>query len=186
MDNSIEARPIEDRLAKLEAHEEIRQLAARYALALDSRDVATMVSLFVDDVETGDGRVGREALAEWFDPILRPYRTTFHIIGNHIIDVIDESHATGVVYCRPEHEVGDLWVVMPMQYWDRYERQADGWRFRSRRPVVFYAADVLEHPLRVEDRFHFPDNPMIHRAELPEKWETWRSFWSEEQGSGPA
>ena len=48
---------------------------------------------------------------------------------------------------------------------------------------MFYAADVLEHPLRVEDRFHFPDNPMIHRAELPEKWETWREFWSREQGS---
>ena len=80
-----------DRLAKLEAHEQIRQLAARYALALDSRDVATLVSLFVDDVQTGDGRVGREALAEWFDPILRPYRTTFHIIGNHIIDLVDED-----------------------------------------------------------------------------------------------
>ena len=162
-----EAGTIEARLAKLEAHEEIRQLAARYALALDSRDVATLASLFVDDVQTGDGRVGREALAEWFDPILRPYRTTFHIIGNHIIDLVDDDHATGVVYCRPEHEVGDLWVVMPMQYWDRYERQDGQWRFRSRRPVVFYAADVLEHPLRVEDRFHFPDNPMIHSRRAP-------------------
>ncbi|MEX2100868.1 MAG: nuclear transport factor 2 family protein [Acidimicrobiia bacterium] len=49
---------IDARLAKLEAHEEIRQLAARYALALDSRAVATMVSLFVDDVAVGDGRWG--------------------------------------------------------------------------------------------------------------------------------
>ena len=72
-----------------------------------------------------------------------------------------------------------------MQYWDRYERQDGEWRFRSRRPVVFYAADVLEHPLRVDDRFHFPDNPMIHRAELPEKWETWRNFWSQDQGTEP-
>src|SRR3954471_21811983 len=97
------------RIERLEATEAIRQLAARYALALDSRDVPTLAGLFVPDVETGDGRVGREALAEWFDPILRPYATTFHLIGNHIIDLVDDDHANGVVYCRPEHEVGDLW-----------------------------------------------------------------------------
>lgn len=166
------------RIERLEATDEIRQLAARYALALDSRDVATLVGLFVDDVQTGDGRSGRAALADWFDPVLRPYSTTFHLIGNHIIDFTDDDHANGVVYCRPEHEVGDLWVVMPMQYWDRYERREGRWYFRSRRPVVFYAADVLEHPLRVADRFHFPGNPMITKAELPEKWESWHAFWS--------
>jgi hypothetical protein len=166
------------RIGRLEALEEIRQLAARYALALDSRDVVTLVSLFVEDVETGDGRSGRAALAEWFDPVLRPYAITFHLIGNHVIDFVDDDHATGVVYCRPEHEVGDLWVVMPMQYWDRYERRAGRWFFKSRRPVVFYAADVLEHPLRVADRFHFPGNPMITQAELPEKWASWHAFWS--------
>ena len=51
-------------------------------------------------------------------------------------------------------------------------------RFRSRRPVVFYAADVLEHPLRVPGRFHFPGNPMITKAELPDRWESWQAFWS--------
>src|SRR3954447_15633660 len=173
MDDDLAAR-----IARLEAHEEIRMLSSRYALALDSRDVATLVSLFVDDVQTGEGEVGHDALARWFDPVLRPYRTTFHLIGNHVIDFQDDDHATGVVYCRPEHEVGHLWVVMPMQYWDRYERRAGHWRFRSRKPVVFYAADVLEHPLRVPDRFHFPDNPMITRADLPDRWDTWRAFWA--------
>jgi ketosteroid isomerase-like protein len=170
---------LEARLARLEATEEIRQLAARYALALDQRDVQALAALFVDDVRTGDGRVGRDALADWFDPILRPYSTTFHLIGNHVIDLVDDDHATGVVYCRPEHEVGDLWVVMPMQYWDRYERRDGHWYFASRSPKVFYAADVLEHPLRVPERFHFPGNPMITRAELPGRWESWQAFWTD-------
>lgn len=181
-------RDLEARIARLEAVEEIRQLVARYALALDQRDVTAMAALFVDDVRTADGRVGRAALAEWFDPVLRPYTTTFHLIGNHVIDLDDDDgdHAHGVVYCRPEHEVGDLWIVMPMQYWDRYERRDGHWYFTSRHPKVFYAADVLEHPLRVPNRFHFPNNPMIDRAELPGRWATWQAFWAVDPDGGPA
>lgn len=173
---------VERRLRRLEATDEIRQLAARYAVALDGRDVPSLVSLFVDDVQVGRDRHGREALAAWFDPVLRPYRTTFHFIGNHVIDFDDDDHATGIVYCRPEHEVGDLWVVMPLQYWDRYERRDGHWYFTSRRPRVYYAADVLEHPLRVEGRFHFPGNPMLTRSELPHELESWQHFWA--TGSG--
>jgi ketosteroid isomerase-like protein len=180
MTSDAELDDLRRRIDRLEATEQIRQLVSRYALALDSRDVEGLVSLFVDDVQAGRDERGREALAAWFDPILRPYRITFHLIGNHIIDFDDDDHARGVVYCRPEHEVGDLWVVMPMQYWDRYERRDGTWYFAQRRPVVFYAADVLEHPLSVEGRFHFPDNPMIHRADLPEKWESWQRFWADE------
>lgn len=165
------------RVERLESLEEIRQLAARYALALDQRDVAGLVSLFVPDVNVGRHGVGREALAHWWDPILRPYGITFHLIGNHIIDFIDDDHATGVVYCRPEHEVGDLWIVMPMQYWDTYERRDGRWYFVRREPHVFYAADVLENPLAVEGRFHFPGNPFIRQADLPETWSTWQEFW---------
>jgi hypothetical protein len=170
---------IEVRLAALEAHEEIRQLAARYALALDSRDVAALVALFVQDVQSSDGGVGRDALATWFDAILRPYSTTFHLIGNHVIDMVDEDHATGVVYCRPEHEVGNLWIVMALQYWDRYERRDGRWYFKSRSVHVFYACDVLESPLAVPERFHFPDNPMLTKADLPQRWNSWQEFWRE-------
>lgn len=170
---------VQQRLERLEGYEAIRQLASRYAAALDRRDVSAMAELFVDDVATADGGVGREALAAWLDPVLRPYSTTFHLIGNHVIDFQDDDHATGIVYCRPEHEVGDQWIVMPMQYWDRYERRGGDWFFKSRSPKVFYAADVLEHPLRVPDRFNFPGNPMITRAELPGRWESWQHFWSQ-------
>ncbi len=42
-------------LERLTARDEIRQLVYRYALAIDSRDIDLLVSLFVPDV-----RVGRE------------------------------------------------------------------------------------------------------------------------------
>ena len=175
---------VEARLRAMEAREAIRQLVAHYALALDSRDTRTLAGLFVDDVKTGDGRVGRIALQDWFDGILRPYTITFHLIGNHVIDLVDETHATGVLYCRPEHQVGDQWIVMPLQYWDRYERHAGDWFFKSRSIHPFYAADVLQNPAQVPGRFNFPGNPMLDGADLPERWETWRRFWADAATEG--
>lgn len=179
------ATDLEARVSRLESVEEIRQLVARYALALDSRNVEALAALFVADVETHGGGHGRAALAEWFNgPVLRQgYSTTFHLIGNHVIDFDDDDdHATGALYCRPEHEAGDLWIIMPVVYEDRYERQDGHWYFRSRRPHAFYAADVTESPLEVENRFHFPDNPFMTRPTLPERWESWRRFWAEDDG----
>jgi len=174
---------LEARIEALESREQIRQLVVRYAQALDSRDVAALANLFTADVRLGDGRVGREALAQWFDGILRPYTTTFHFIGNHRIDLLDRTHAEGVVYCRPEHEVGDQWIVMPMQYWDRYERQDGAWYFSSRSVHAFYAADVLERPSTVPGRFNFPGNPLLHRADLPGRWPAWQQFWADQPSS---
>lgn len=169
------------RLDRLESAEQIRQLAARYAVALDSRNVAELAGLFVSDVKVGDGRTGREALANWYDPILRPYGITIHFVGNHVIDFSGPDTATGLVYCRPEHQVGDQWIVMPVVYHDRYQREADGrWYFRSRKPKPFYSADVRQNPLQVPGRFNFPGNPYVTAASLPEDWPSWQEFWAAE------
>lgn len=174
---------LEASVDRLLAIEEIRQLVSRYAAALDGRDMAAMAALFVPDVRTADGGQGREALARWLDTMMRPYRITFHLVGNHVIDFVDADRATGIVYCRPEHQVGDEWIVMPMQYWDRYERRDGHWYFRSRSPHVYYAADVTQSPAAVPDRFHFPGNPLIDAADLPERLPSWQAFWDE---PGPA
>jgi len=175
----------EGRLRVLEAYEQIRQLAARYALAFDSRDIDELTGLFVEDVRTADGRVGRAALAESLDAVLRRFATTFHLIGNHIIDLVDEEHATGIVYCRPEYEVGDLWIVMPLQYWDRYELREGTWYFESRSVHAFYAADVTENPAALPDRFHFPGSQLLATADLPERWESWQRFWAADSADRP-
>jgi hypothetical protein len=106
---------------------------------------------------------------------------TFHLIGNHVIDFESDDRASGIVYCRPEHQVDGLWIVMPMQYWDRYEKRDGQWFFRSRSPHVFYAADVLERPQDAPDRFRFPDNPMLTRADLPERWPSWTDYWERQR-----
>ena len=57
------------RVDRLESLDEIRQLAAKYSLALDMRDLDAMVNLFPSDVRVGRDKVGRGWFKKW---ILRP------------------------------------------------------------------------------------------------------------------
>lgn len=166
--------PLILRLERLEAIESIRQLVARHALATDQRDIDTLVSLYIPEIELDDGTSGRPALASWFHTMLGQYGTTFHLLGQHLIDFTDPDHATGVLYARPEYEVGDQWMVMAAQYWDHYERHDATWLLARRATHAFYAADIADHPLQIVGRTSFP--PEVHRAsvDLPERFPTWQ------------
>ena len=153
---------IEQRIDRLESLDAIRQLPAKYALALDMRDMEAMVSLFPADVRVGKDASGRQALRAYMDRTLRsPFTGTSHHIGGHVIEFDDADHAHGVVYSKNEHETGDEWVIMQMMYVDDYVRAAgpDGtrWYFARRLPL-YYA-------LRAKDlAYNF----------LPLTWRMWR------------
>jgi ketosteroid isomerase-like protein len=165
----------DDPVAWLVAHEQIRQLVSRYAIALDARDLTALVDLFVDDVRVGRDAYGRDALLESFAAQLRPLGVTILQVTNHVIDVLDADHATGIVSCRGEIEVDGEWVVQAIQYHDTYERRDGRWLFVRRKHLLFYGADVLERPLGLP-----PANwPEHHKGkgELPESLPTWREFY---------
>jgi ketosteroid isomerase-like protein len=164
-----------DPIERLLAHEEIRQLACRYALATDSRDLDALVGLFVDDVRVGREAHGREALRDFFDRQLRGVGITILNVGNHVIDLDDADHARGVVYCRGEIQDGERWIVQAIQYRDTYARRAGRWYFVRRKHLLWYGAELGQNPLRLP-----PANwPASHtgRGTLPEEWESWRKFW---------
>jgi len=48
-----------DDVQRLIATDQIRQLASRYAVAMDARDLDALVALFVDDVRVGRNAQGR-------------------------------------------------------------------------------------------------------------------------------
>ena len=77
---------LEARIDRLESLAEIHQLPQRYGLAVDSRDLDTLVSLFVPDVRVGRNEQGRGALKEWFRDSLSRMKSTVHFVGNHVID----------------------------------------------------------------------------------------------------
>ncbi len=162
-------------IQRLLAYEEIRQLVARYAVATDARDLDSLVALFVDDVRVGADAHGRDALREFFDRTLREIGITILNVGTHVIDLLDDDHATGVVYCRGEVQVGNQWVVQAIQYRDDYRRRDDHWYFARRRHLLWYGREVGTSPIGLS-----PANwPEQHTGtgELPDEWPTWRQFW---------
>ena len=170
---------LEARIDRLESLDEIRQLVARYCLALDVRDLDALVGLFPEDVRVGRGRSGRLALKEWFDQTLRVQFTgTAHVTGNHIIEFESPDAARGLVYSRNEHETGDEWIIMTMMYWDRYERIDGRWLFRRRLPLYWYATDLNKPPIG-EAKMRWPG-----REPYDGGWEDWKAFWSADYDPG--
>lgn len=166
-----------DAVARLVAHEDIRQLAARYALAVDSRDLDRLVGLFVDDVRVGREERGRDALRRQFDASLRAIGVSILNVGTHVIDVADDDHATGHVYCHAEVQDGDRWIHQAIVYRDTYERRTGTWYFVRRVHELFYGEQAPTNPLDQAPA----DWPANHdgRGTLPERWDSWRAFWNE-------
>lgn len=160
---------------RLVAHEQIRQLASRYAVAIDSRDLDALVALFVDDVRVGRSARGRDALRASFDESLRAIGVSILDVGTHQVDLVDDDHATGTVYCHGEIQDGERWIHQAIVYRDTYERRDGAWLFVRRIHELFYGAEVGVNPLGLP-----PANwPEHHdgRGTLPERWDTWREFW---------
>ncbi len=164
------------------AYESIRQLVARYAVAVDSRDVGTLVGLFVDDVRVGGLGVGRAVLRKSFETSLRAIGVSILNVGTHVIDLVDEQEASGIVYCKGEIQDGDRWIHQAIVYDDRYRRVDGSWYFLSRNHRLFYGAEVGGNPLGLP-----PANwPERHDGwgTVPAAWDSWRHFWADAADDG--
>ena len=170
---------IEQRLDRLESLDEIRQLAAKYSVTLDMRDLDMHVNLFVPDVRVGKEKVGRQALKSWADSTFRDqFKGTSHHIGNHIIDFNSPDSAIGLVYSKNEHETDSEWVIMQMLYWDSYERVEGRWLFKKRFPMYWYATDINKPPLG-DEKMRWP-NQDPYEGFFHNLFPSWQDFWSNE------
>jgi hypothetical protein len=166
----------EERLLRLEAIDDIRQLAHRYGLAVDTRNMSDLADLFVSDVRVGREETGRTALAAWYARSLERFGTSIHFIGNHVIDILSPDTASGVVTCRDELEVGGEWQVGMIQYWDQYRRENGQWLFQRRKLHRWYLVDALVRPgwgLGVN-----ADDVSLRTPQLPDAWPSWNEYWA--------
>jgi uncharacterized protein (TIGR02246 family) len=174
---------IEARLDRLESLDAIRQLAAKYALALDMRDMDAMVNLFDANVRVGKDASGRAALRAYMDQTLRsPFTGTSHHVGGHIIEFDDPDHAHGICYSKNEHETGDEWVIMQMMYADDYVRVDGRWYFARRLPLYWYATDLNKPPIG-DKKMRWPDTEWVE-GNFHSLFPSFAEYWAREGDHG--
>jgi hypothetical protein len=164
------------RIARVEARQDIGQLAARYAYAADARDIDALVELFVPGGDFGVWGHDRSQLADFFDTALRRFYRSMHQVYGHVIDLELPDRGTGKVYCRAEHEEGQGWYDMAICYFDRYVRVDGNWYFEERRLRHWYSRDVRDRPHGPSYQ-NWPGHEN-HIPELPRHFPTWQPFWA--------
>jgi len=145
---------IENRLARLEAIDEIARLKARYcAFADDNYDSSGLSGLFVQDGYWDGGpefgrHDGRAAIKSFLDRTREQIQFAAHLAINPIIDVQDADHATGrwrlLMPCTVAAESGAEARWLLCQYDETYVRVDGRWMFRSVDMKVNYYAPHLK------------------------------------------
>lgn len=131
---------------ELLAREAIRDLVARYNANGDSGRVDKVLELFWPDAAMEVGgpaapvvRTGHDEIASIFTGAAVTFRpdsapsTPHHVrhyVATHVVDLVDETHATGYAYFQVLMPHGlDHWG----RYFDRYEARDGEWRFARRK-----------------------------------------------------
>jgi hypothetical protein len=125
--------------AELLAAFALRQVAERYAMAVDRGDGPLFAAQFTEDgvLEAPRGRfAGREALAGVPPMMKARYDRTHHAVVG-VVPVFAGSDATAETYCYARHYYRDEadsehCYEMTIRYDDRFRREGDGWRLAHR------------------------------------------------------
>ena len=158
-----------ERLDRLESLAAIQQLAVRYALAVDSRDMDALVDLFVPDVRVGRDEHGRDALKAWYTTTLRhrrPRCTSWPTTSStSTTPIMPAASSTAAMRSRcPETRAGVGSVLGSLS--DRGE-----WYFERRKLHRWYMVDALTRP--------------SHGAGVDDTLPCSPERWSRGGGSGP-
>jgi ketosteroid isomerase-like protein len=144
---------IEARIRRLEDIEAIRNLAVRYALAVDDRDYDALRSMFTEDscLRTRTGPVkgqGREGVSAFLHDSLSGRGPTNHAVHGHQIsvDIGQPETATGVVLCHAESMRPEGQMIIAMRYYDTYRRVDGAWQFHERVQSFLYLAEAKDYP----------------------------------------
>jgi 3-phenylpropionate/cinnamic acid dioxygenase small subunit len=123
---------------RLADRQEIAELCARYAAALDSRDWALLESCFTPSpvfVYPGGRLEGFAAIGRRTSAALTPLTATQHLLGTHVADV-DGDTARSVCYFQAQHvragTPGGETYVIAGSYTDTLVRTAGGWKIAER------------------------------------------------------
>jgi ketosteroid isomerase-like protein len=126
----------------------IREVALRYARAVDRRDWALAGTLFTDDAVLESARFRLEGLEQILRGLrtVERYRATFHAVHDQTLELARDE-ASGETYCTANHlyerDGQTRKLDWGIRYQDRYRRGADGvWRIAQRELIVDWEQDL--------------------------------------------
>lgn len=120
----------------------------RYAVAIEARDTDAMAGLFSPNARFGEFGKGPDGLRRLMSGSLRDSLFAVILVANHLIELQDETHASGQVWAHCYAQTGaDGFVDQLIRYEDRYERVDGHWLFAHRRHRLWYGAAHDTSPL---------------------------------------
>lgn len=140
-------------MAQFDAPAQLRDLAHRYAWAVDRRQGAELAALFTaDGAIRGHGEnpidyTGPARLAEMMGD-LGMFERTMHNVFNQLFEQDAQGAVTGLTYCIASHILpGDEPICVDMAIWyhDRYALQGEQWKFAERRLEMLW---IENRPVR--------------------------------------
>jgi hypothetical protein len=156
----------------------IQQLTARYALAIDSRNVALMASLFAEQSRFGKWGAGQQGARKFYEWAWTRFHRSVHLVSNVVVTPVSDNEARGIVYSHNERELADgTWELAKIAYFDTYVHENGSWLFLKRATRFWYRQTPEGREL---------GNPADVRSSrgslgLPEAWPTWNEFWEERE-----
>lgn len=141
---------LERRLRRVEDALAIGELVARYAIAVDDRDMDTLAGLYAEDaVFDGltDTLVGRDAVVAYVRAKLAGYDgVSVHTPHAPVLDFASDDTATGTVPAHVEYAEAGAQRILGARYHDRYVRRDGRWYFASRKLQIVYTGPAAEYP----------------------------------------
>jgi hypothetical protein len=163
---------LEDRIARLEARQQIQDLLTRYTFLIDAHEFDALGELFTTDARfgsPGSTHTGRAAIVENYRKLGELYPITLHEARGSVVEFDDDDHATGLVLGFSEQANAEHTVITSFRYHDQYVRGENRWRFAAREVSTLYAmthAELAAGGLGWELRKRWPHRAPA-AAELP-------------------
>jgi ketosteroid isomerase-like protein len=175
---------MEQRIARLEARAEIRELVARYCFTIDERDIAGIGQCFTRDCSfrSIDGvmnAVGREAVIAQFHGRFSVLGPSNHFTHDHTVefDGSDAQRARGVVNSHAEVVRNDAPMLAALRYHDEYRHEEGRWRFQSRTLAFFYYLRPADYLEAMGGALRNRAYAQPQAADFPERTDAWQRYY---------
>ena len=136
-------------LAELLARLQIKQAMDNYALGIDMRDLDRFLLAWHEDAVFDVDHPaqicnGHAEIQGWVEGVWESFDVLNHLSTNHVIDFVDDTHATGIGHAGAMFVMADgAYVTAAAVFDDRYELRDGVWRMAFRKVDVNH---LTQHP----------------------------------------